>query len=66
MFLFSSLFLLFIFINTIINSKKHTLIDIFSNILVYSIKLIEKNTPQTNRNMYHSLPGIHDIGELED
>jgi hypothetical protein len=66
MFLFSALFLLFILINTIMNSKKRTLIDTFSNILVYSIKINEKITPPTNRNAYHSLPGVYDRSELED
>ncbi|MDR2821754.1 MAG: RDD family protein [Mycoplasmataceae bacterium] len=66
MFLFSALFLLFILINTIVNSKKHTLIDTFSNILVYSTKPIEKVTHVTNRAVYHSLPGVYDRSELED
>jgi uncharacterized RDD family membrane protein YckC len=66
MFLFSALFLLFILINTIINSKKHTLIDTFSNIVVYSIKPSGKITHSTSHNVYHSLPGVHDRSELED
>jgi hypothetical protein len=65
LFLFSSLFLLFIFINTIINNKKHTLIDTFSNTLMYDIRPINQNKHSHNINTYSSLPGIYN-NELED
>ncbi|MDR2829177.1 MAG: RDD family protein [Mycoplasmataceae bacterium] len=66
LFLFSSLFLLFIFINTIVNNKKHTLIDTFSNTLMYDIKPISHHSHHVDVNMYRTLPGIHEDNELED